>query len=502
MPSTPPQDDDEDLDGIDPENPLHSRVGPKPSRLFAYDWSNGFVSPFKGNDDHSFVTPLSVVEALLEHMQQIDTQPQLVDLGSGDGRLCHEAARQGISALGVELDEALVRAAEAAAADEGLESCHFRCMDCTSYDCMAALPSPPTVVTYLLPAALTSISRRLMQTHMHGRLYTIRWCCSEVTDDVEGATFDQLRLERKLSFAPDWPVYEYSWGNSTPPGDAGRTPAVTTEPQPSGMRMCTTAPDVDMGDEWHVLFGDIFAEPPLVSPLDASVELTVGSVALRLVQSREVFSRKDGASAAEGERGLGPDDSHVTGALVWDASIVLAGYLSAVVGSGEAWPTGPPAGARCVELGCGLGLAGLAAAALGLQVTLTDRLEVMPLTEASVAANVVGVPVAVAPLSWGDADAARALRKDDLPFECVLMADVVYEPLLVEPLLESVRALSGWQTVILLSYDTAHGRWDAYRCLKECASRWFEWHDLEQIGGRSKDTVKLVRLALRRELAT
>eukprot|EP00966_Prymnesium_polylepis_P302634 6991542-Prymnesium_polylepis.1 len=58
-----------------------------------------------------------------------------------------------------------------------------------------------------------------------------------------------------------------------------------------------------------------------------------------------------------------------------------------------------PPGARCIELGCGLGLAGLAAAALGLRVLLTDRDEVMPLTQASVAANRVGA-LETAPLSW------------------------------------------------------------------------------------------------------
>eukprot|EP00966_Prymnesium_polylepis_P212749 4927240-Prymnesium_polylepis.1 len=73
------------------------------------------------------------------------------------------------------------------------------------------------------------------------------------------------------------------------------------------------------------------------------------------------------------------------------------------------------------------------------------------------------------------------------------MADVVYEPSLVEPLLKTVLALSHRKTVILLAYDTAHGRWDAYGALAQHAKRWFEWHDLRV---DIKDTVRLVRLVV------
>ena len=40
----------------------------------------------------------------------------IADLGSGDGRLCLEAARRGLAATGVELDSALVKDAQATAA--------------------------------------------------------------------------------------------------------------------------------------------------------------------------------------------------------------------------------------------------------------------------------------------------------------------------------------------------------------------------------------------------
>ena len=172
---------------------------------------------------------------------------------------------------------------------------------------------------------------------------------------------------------------------------------------------------------------------------------------------RQVFTRRKEVASAEAARGIGADDTRVTGALVWDASVVLASYLSATLGAVTQQRTGEPAmqlpaEATCIELGCGLGLAGLAAAALGMDVTLTDRHEVVPLIkasvaandvtdsvvttvttvqgrlqplQASVAANDVGRTVGVVPLSWGDDEAARALRPGGRAFDAVLMADVI-----------------------------------------------------------------------------
>lgn len=57
------------------------------------------------------------------------------------------------------------------------------------------------------------------------------------------------------------------------------------------------------------------------------------------------------------------DDYMPYWAQVWAGSFVLADALAS-----RAWP----AGHRCLEIGCGLGLAGLAALDLGLQVDFTD----------------------------------------------------------------------------------------------------------------------------------
>ena len=193
---------DADDDGIDPDNPLHA-TGPRPKRLFSYDWAQGFVSPFRGGGGTVFTTPALVIDGLLDMLVASGCE-HMVDLGSGDGRCCIAAARRGLRALGVELDAALVTASAAAAAAEGL-ACEFRCSDITSQACLASLPTPLTAVAYQLPAALQLVATALLSLHSAGRLLSISWACEE----------PRLRLMRKLEIDGDdgrvWRVYDYAW---------------------------------------------------------------------------------------------------------------------------------------------------------------------------------------------------------------------------------------------------------------------------------------------------
>lgn len=120
--------------------------------------------------------------------------------------------------------------------------------------------------------------------------------------------------------------------------------------------------------------------------------------------------------------GANPDKLGVAAAL-WDGALVLAGYLAAqpsfqylgerrretgwlelrAVGRLQqqshpaavrahrrlAAPAANPAaaGMRCVELGAGVGLVGLALAAMGARVAVTDVAKVLPLMRANLAAN-------------------------------------------------------------------------------------------------------------------
>ena len=112
------------------------------------------------------------------------------------------------------------------------------------------------------------------------------------------------------------------------------------------------------------------------------------------------------------------------------------------------WPVGatlaarvladPPAEAtRVLELGCGAGLAGLAAASAGCAATVTDREpRAVALAAANAAAN--GLNVTAAVLDW---DAPPALSPERR-FDLVLGADLLYQPDLHGALLATLAAVT------------------------------------------------------------
>jgi hypothetical protein len=119
--------------------------------------------------------------------------------------------------------------------------------------------------------------------------------------------------------------------------------------------------------------------------------------------------------------------------VVWDAAIVLARYLARDLDLRKRFGTHP----LVLDLGSGTGVVGLAAAALGARVVLTDLPEFLPLIELNVkenehamGSNVLGVHA----LRWGNYDdlerVRNAVRKHPLgavmgstEFDMVLMSD-------------------------------------------------------------------------------
>lgn len=99
----------------------------------------------------------------------------------------------------------------------------------------------------------------------------------------------------------------------------------------------------------------------------------------------------------------------VTGALVWDAALLLAKWLQETDFSGNPQDALPAAGLRVLELGCGTGAAGLAGACVlprGSLVVLSDLKLHIPLLEKNIRANAVAISKAgnqcwAAELSWG-----------------------------------------------------------------------------------------------------
>ena len=107
-------------------------------------------------------------------------------------------------------------------------------------------------------------------------------------------------------------------------------------------------------------------------------------------------------------------------AKVWEASLVLADFVATLK---------PPR--RILEIGAGLGLPGLTAAAFGHEVTLTDY-ESRPLELIRRSAEANGLAVRVARLDWFEpADLGE--------FDIILGAEVVYAGRLFEPLLQIFR---------------------------------------------------------------
>ncbi|XP_027174357.1 protein N-lysine methyltransferase METTL21A isoform X1 [Coffea eugenioides] len=154
-----------------------------------------------------------------------------------------------------------------------------------------------------------------------------------------------------------------------------------------------------------------------------------------------------------------PNSKHL-GTTVWDASMVFAKFLEKNCRRGRFSPS-KLRGKRVVELGAGCGVAGFGMALLGCDVTSTDQTEVLPLLIRNVERNTSSIvqmnsgsdsfgSIRVAELNWGNEDHIKAV---DPPFDYIIGTDVVYAEHLLEPLLQTILALSGPKTTILLGYE-------------------------------------------------
>ncbi len=180
-------------------------------------------------------------------------------------------------------------------------------------------------------------------------------------------------------------------------------------------------------------------------------------VALRLQQWRGSAPDADhgpcdgcGAPRASGAADAERPTRHGTGTMIWECGIVLAKLLDrlaagdvpadspahaafprrARAGAGEPPGSGLD-GLGIVELGSGTGVAGLAAAALGARVLLTDVAEVVPLVAANVAANAgaIGGGGGAAQAQAYDWHAPQLLPPGSAePWDVVLAADALYQP--------------------------------------------------------------------------
>lgn len=154
-----------------------------------------------------------------------------------------------------------------------------------------------------------------------------------------------------------------------------------------------------------------------------------------------------------------PNSKHV-GTTVWDASMVLAKFLEKNSRKGR-FSASKLKGKRVIELGAGCGVAGFGMALLGCDVVSTDQTEVLPLLMRNAERNTSRImqmnpesgsfgSIQVAELDWGNENHIEAVGP---PFDFIIGTDVVYAEHLLEPLLQTMLALSGPRTTILLGYE-------------------------------------------------
>lgn len=144
------------------------------------------------------------------------------------------------------------------------------------------------------------------------------------------------------------------------------------------------------------------------------------------------------------------------GHCVWDAALLLADYLQAINNHN----TGGFRGARAVELGAGVGLVGMALAALGAEVVLTDQAYALPLLRRNVQVNFTDrkqlKAPAVEPCQWGEPIEGETLRRwaTERAVDVVVFSDVLYHAEASLLLASTLKELASDRTRVVFSFET------------------------------------------------
>jgi predicted nicotinamide N-methyase len=166
-------------------------------------------------------------------------------------------------------------------------------------------------------------------------------------------------------------------------------------------------------------------------------------------------------------------------AELWSSAVALAEWS---LGSGLS-------GSRCIELGCGLGLAGIAAARAGARVLLTDyERDALLFARYNAVRNGGRSLVSVHLMDWRE----PVLRHC---FDLVLGADILYERRHALPLLEAFDQLLKPGGAVVLADP---GRASAEDFLVAARSRGYEIHREEQMVQFPSRPTRITRFLLRR----
>ena len=180
------------------------------------------------------------------------------------------------------------------------------------------------------------------------------------------------------------------------------------------------------------------------------LELSDGRVAL-------TFEQAPCVSAEHAQEAKATADGSCTASTVWDAGIVLAAHAFCVF---SALSTEQPV-ARCLDLGSGTGIVGIAVAASGhfAETILTDLPSVVPLLERNASGNASFIPqnarVRALALRWDDRSELGYMAAQG-PFDYIFGGDLLYRPQVVEPLLTALKVLVSKRTTLLLASSLQH----------------------------------------------
>ena len=235
-------------------------------------------------------------------------------------------------------------------------------------------------------------------------------------------------------------------------------------------------------------------------------ELKLSEIARRSTRTLSIEQRPR-VSAAHAAESKASADGLCTGATVWDAGIVLASYVHARAGGADFLPIDWAGGARlrCLDLGSGTGIVGLAVAASCVfeRVVLTDLPSVVPLLEANAAANslsgVLACTVQCLPLRWEDESHLDAVAARG-PYNLIVAGDVLYRPPVVAPLLNALRRLATpGVTDVLVAASLAHSP-ESMAAFRDACAPHFELHVVpaaDQPEARRSPEVHIYRLRKR-----
>ncbi|NP_001025637.1 protein-lysine methyltransferase METTL21D [Xenopus tropicalis] len=136
------------------------------------------------------------------------------------------------------------------------------------------------------------------------------------------------------------------------------------------------------------------------------------------------------------------------GCVVWDAAIVLSKFLES---QEFKLPGGQRLSGKCVlELGAGTGIVGIVAATQGANVIVTDLEDLQELMKINIESNshLITGSCQAKVLKWGE-EVKDLVPKPDY----ILLADCIYYEESLEPLLKTLKDLTGIDTCILCCYE-------------------------------------------------